>query len=77
MQFNIVNVLQCIKNLVIYIEENNLEQLYGINVNQDYYNLNILIIMAISVVNKLCKDDLTSLVNTVFKEMYEFDVFSD
>jgi predicted unusual protein kinase regulating ubiquinone biosynthesis (AarF/ABC1/UbiB family) len=75
-QFSIVDILQCIQNIVVYIDDNNLSEYYEINVNQDYYYFSILLIMATSVVQKLCKDDLIPIVNTVFKEMYEFDLFS-
>ena len=76
MQFNIVDILQCIQNIVVYLDENNLSQYYEINVNHDYYNFSILLIMATSVVQKLCKDNLMTIVNTVFKEMYEVDLFT-
>lgn len=74
-EFNMVDVLNCISNVIIYIDENSLKE-YGININQDYLYLNIVLVMSITTSNKLCKDNILILVNSIFKEMFEYDTFN-
>lgn len=73
--FDMYDFSNCISKLVFYIENNNLKE-YGIDLNQDYINLNIFIIMATTIASKLCKNNLLILVNNVLKEMFEFHLIS-
>lgn len=74
-QFNILKMVDCIIQLISYIEENQLTSKYGIVVKEDTHNFCMSIIMCSSIILKLCNTDLFQLVNSVFCEMFQVDLF--
>ena len=73
-QFNVIEVVNILHKIMLYIENNQLQGC-GIKLNNDYYNFSISILMVSTIINKMCNTELLSLINEVFKEMFQPDLF--
>lgn len=72
-QYNILKYFECMNQTIIYIDNHKLYE-QDIELNCEFYKLNMLVIMASSIVIKLCDTDIASLIDDVVKEMFHVDI---
>jgi len=73
-KYDIFKYFSCMKEVMGYIEKHKLYN-YDIILNDEFYKLNVVFMMASSIINNLCNTELLLLVNDVCKEMFHTDIF--
>lgn len=73
-RYNIFKYFDCMNEIREYIL---IHQLYkhNIDLNDEFYKLNVIFGMGSSIINRLCDTDLFILINEVCKEMFHDDLF--
>jgi ubiquinone biosynthesis protein len=73
-RYNIFKYFDCMNEIREYILAHQLYK-HSIELNDEFYKLNVIFGMGSSIINQLCNTDLFILINEVCKEMFHDDLF--
>jgi predicted unusual protein kinase regulating ubiquinone biosynthesis (AarF/ABC1/UbiB family) len=73
-EYNIFHYFKCIQLIINYVDKHNLNR-YDIYLNDDFYKLNLSLIMSSSIIKNFCDTELFVLMNDVCNELFHINFF--